>query len=162
MPQVVNGHTLPPEPDKALNDSTLLGIDVNNNGVRDDVERWIYKTYDNPIEKGIFMQSARAYNKVIEDPSRAKYMRKYIDNSSDCEGYWRYWKMLYKDKNEKFILERYRDLEKEIREIQFNTIKRHIAYERFNGELSGGVYGSIGISKDKCEFDENGILKTLK
>ncbi|MGC9351010.1 MAG: DUF5011 domain-containing protein, partial [Sulfurovum sp.] len=41
----VNGHRLPPEPDKALNDSTLLGIDVNNNDVRDDVERWIYKRY---------------------------------------------------------------------------------------------------------------------
>ena len=29
---IVNGHNLPPEPDKALNDSTLLGIDVNDNG----------------------------------------------------------------------------------------------------------------------------------
>ncbi|MFT7824865.1 MAG: Ig-like domain-containing protein, partial [Sulfurimonas sp.] len=42
----VNGHRLPPEPDKALNDSTLLGIDVNHNGVRDDVERYIYTKYD--------------------------------------------------------------------------------------------------------------------
>jgi len=159
---VVNGHVLPPEPDKALNDSTLLGIDVNDNGVRDDVERWIYRTYDHPIERGIFMQSARAYNLVIVDPSKAKDTMKYIDNSSDCEGYWRYWKILYKDKNETFVLERYRDLEKEIRGIQFNTIKRHMAYTRFNGELSGGVYGSTGISKDKCEFNENGILKALK
>ena len=46
---IVDGHTLPPEPDKALNDSTLLGIDTNNNGVRDDVERWIYKKYDKYI-----------------------------------------------------------------------------------------------------------------
>ena len=45
----VNGHTLPPEPDKALNDATLLGIDVNDNGVRDDVERWIYEKYDKYI-----------------------------------------------------------------------------------------------------------------
>ena len=37
----VNGHRLPPEPDKTLNDSTLLGIDANDNGVGDDVERWI-------------------------------------------------------------------------------------------------------------------------
>jgi hypothetical protein len=46
---VVDGHTLPPEPDKATNDSTLLGVDVNDNGVRDDVERWIYETYDEYI-----------------------------------------------------------------------------------------------------------------
>jgi hypothetical protein len=45
----VDGYRLPPEPDKALNDSTLLGIDVNDNGVRDDVERWIYETYDEYI-----------------------------------------------------------------------------------------------------------------
>jgi len=43
---VINGHTLPPEPDPKINNSTLLGIDSNNNGVRDDVERWIYDRYD--------------------------------------------------------------------------------------------------------------------
>jgi len=159
---IIDGHVLPPEPDKALNDSTLLGIDSNKNGVRDDVERWIYKTYKHPIERGIFMQSARAYNKVIVTPSKAHETVKYIDDSSDCEGYWRYWKILYKDNNEDFLLGRYRDLEKEIRGIQFNTLKRHMAYKRFNGDLSGGVYGSSGISKEKCEFDENGILKALK
>lgn len=35
---VVDGHVLPPEPDPVLNNATLLGIDVNNNGVRDDVQ----------------------------------------------------------------------------------------------------------------------------
>ncbi len=46
---IVDGHTLPPEPDPAVNNATLLGIDTNNNGVRDDVERWIYKKYDKYI-----------------------------------------------------------------------------------------------------------------
>jgi len=41
----VDGHRLPPEPAPKINNATLLGVDVNNNGVRDDVERWIYKTY---------------------------------------------------------------------------------------------------------------------
>ncbi len=41
----VNGHRLPLEPDLAVNNSTLLGVDVNGNGVRDDVERWIYTKY---------------------------------------------------------------------------------------------------------------------
>jgi len=51
----ISGHRLPPEPDRALNNSTLLGIDSNNNGVRDDVERWIYKRYNTyyPCEQGI-------------------------------------------------------------------------------------------------------------
>ena len=42
-------YKLPPEPDPKINNSTLLGIDSNNNGVRDDVERWIYETYDEYI-----------------------------------------------------------------------------------------------------------------
>ena len=33
----VKGYRLPPEPDETLNNSTLLGIDTNSNGVRDDV-----------------------------------------------------------------------------------------------------------------------------
>ncbi|WP_457598159.1 hypothetical protein [Hydrogenimonas sp.] len=41
----VDGHRLPPEPDPKINNATLLGVDVNHNGVRDDVERWIYRTY---------------------------------------------------------------------------------------------------------------------
>ncbi len=45
VPEVINGHKLPPELDETLNNSTLLGIDSNNNGVRDDVERYVIKRY---------------------------------------------------------------------------------------------------------------------
>ncbi|HFD14302.1 MAG TPA: hypothetical protein ENJ34_03265, partial [Epsilonproteobacteria bacterium] len=59
---VINGHVLPPEPDPKVNNATLLGVDVNHNGVRDDVERWIYETYKDkhPIYIDIAMQAARA------------------------------------------------------------------------------------------------------
>ncbi|MBL0721754.1 MAG: hypothetical protein JJV88_04160, partial [Sulfurovum sp.] len=71
--EVIHGHTLPPEPDKALNDSTLLGIDSNNNGVRDDVERWIYHTYQDkhPIHVDIAMQAGRSYKLVLQTPEKA-------------------------------------------------------------------------------------------
>jgi hypothetical protein len=144
-----------------LNDSTLLGIDVNNNGVRDDVERWIYQTYDHPIERGIFMQSARAYQKVIVDSNKAHETMNYNRDAYSCESYWKYWKILYKDNNESFYLDRYRSLSKEIKPIQFNTLKRHMAYERYQAELSGGVYSLPPTEKNKCQFDENGILKDL-
>jgi hypothetical protein len=38
---IINGYVLPPEPDHTENDKILLGIDVNHNGMRDDVERYI-------------------------------------------------------------------------------------------------------------------------
>ena len=40
----INGD-LPPEPDPVANNATLSGVDSNNNGIRDDVERAIYLKY---------------------------------------------------------------------------------------------------------------------
>lgn len=37
----INGIAVPPEPDATLNNATVAGVDSNNNGVRDDVERKI-------------------------------------------------------------------------------------------------------------------------
>lgn len=42
-----NGKLEPPAPDPIENDKTLLGIDSNNDGVRDDVERWINRKANN-------------------------------------------------------------------------------------------------------------------
>ena len=41
----VMGTKLPPEPNRELNDSTIEGIDANQNGIRDDVELAIFKLY---------------------------------------------------------------------------------------------------------------------
>lgn len=36
----INGLLVPPEPPKAENDKTIEGIDIDKNGVRDDMDRW--------------------------------------------------------------------------------------------------------------------------
>ncbi|RUM62499.1 MAG: hypothetical protein DSZ03_06640, partial [Sulfurimonas sp.] len=156
----VNGYRLPPEPDPKINNATLLGIDVNNNGVRDDVERWIYETYNHPIERGLFMQSARAYQIVIVDPSKAHETVKYSDATLSCIFYWRYDAL---DNNESFLLDKNKDriAIKELKKIQFNSIARHIAYQKYNAEFHGKVLSSPSSSKDNCEFDNDGILKKL-
>lgn len=43
---VINGISVPPEPDPTANNATLAGIDSNSNGVRDDVERKIAEKSD--------------------------------------------------------------------------------------------------------------------
>src|SRR3989344_9324919 len=43
----IMGENLPPEPDPALKDATIAGIDANQNGIRDDVELAIFKEYPN-------------------------------------------------------------------------------------------------------------------
>src|SRR4051812_48211198 len=49
-PEVINGIVVPPEPAPSVNDSTLAGIDSNNNGVRDDVERFVARAARSPAE----------------------------------------------------------------------------------------------------------------
>lgn len=43
----VLGQNLPPKPEAKINNSTLLGLDQNHNGVRDDLEPAIFKLYLN-------------------------------------------------------------------------------------------------------------------
>ena len=103
------------------------------------------------------MQSALGLIRlVIVDPSRAKETVKYIDNSYSCTKYWL---------NEDHVLHEKYDFvypDTELKKIQFDTIKRHMAYQRFNAQFNGEVFGSPKASKDKCEFDKNGILGATK
>ncbi len=58
-------YVLPPHPGEA-GKKTLAGIDVNNNGVRDDVEIAIYEKYpDNPVVRRALWQDAIAATKVL-------------------------------------------------------------------------------------------------
>jgi len=151
-PLVIDGYTLPPMPDKALNDSTLLGIDSNDNGVRDDVEIWIYTTYEKPIERAVFMQSAKAYQIVIEEPEEALGNLHYIHDAVDCISYYKRWADLF---GEELLIEKYRNIEEEISPIQFNTKERFLSYQKYNHTLSGGVYSSAKPEdkKSKCDFN---------
>ncbi len=143
-------------PNETINNATLLGVDRNDNGVRDDVERWIYETYEEPVEIGLFIQMGYAYQKIIIDPKKAKETQKYMHDQLSCEFYWTY---DAKDANETFQLDGYRDTESEIKPIQMNTLARHMAYERYNAEFHGTVLDQVPHDKNMCLFDENGHLK---
>ncbi len=150
-PIVIDGHTLPPDPGEE-GKTTLLGIDSNNNGVRDDVEIWIYTTYDKPIERAVFMQNAKAYQVVIAEPEKALENRPILQKASGCESYWRF---MAKDQNRSFYLEEYRDYDEEMKPVQFNTAKRFLAYEKYNHNLSGGVYDTLPLDELEAQCDFN-------
>ncbi len=157
---VINGHTLPPEPDPAVNNATLLGVDSNDNGVRDDVERWIYTTYDKPIEQAVLMQSARAYQVVIQEPEKALDNLPIMQAATACESYW---SLKAKREGEPVWIEKYRNYSKEMRPIQFNTSERYLAFEQYNQILSGGVYSLVegNKMKSKCDFNISNFVKGL-
>lgn len=151
--KTINGHVLPPEPDPKINNSTLLGIDSNNNGVRDDVERWIYKMYKgkHPIHIDIAMQGAKEYKKVLETPEKAKEIHDEVNAHIYCELYYSYNAKYF---NEPLLVNKEID-NKIFRKIYFNTEERESAFIQYDTLLSGDSY-SLPAFKDRkamCDFN---------
>jgi hypothetical protein len=61
----INGIAVPPEPDTTLNNATLAGVDSNNNGVRDDVERKIASVATNQAYFDVSIGAAKEYQDVL-------------------------------------------------------------------------------------------------
>ena len=89
----LNDYTLPPKPDPKINNATLLGVDVNHNGVRDDVERWIVKTFEhggfrnNLYLTDHFLKTAKNYQKRLanEDPTPEEVLELYKEDKDDVK-----------------------------------------------------------------------------
>jgi len=158
---VINGFVLPPEPDPVVNNSTLLGIDVNNNGVRDDVERWIYNRFQNfenaDIDRAIAMQYAKAIQIIIQEPERAYENKTHeiMDKTHDCR--WYYYKVHLKNISDYLERLKYREkhriFDDEMKDAVFNTQQRLDAYLNYNDSLSGHTYASRPTTKENCEFN---------
>ena len=149
---IMNGYTLPPEPDPKVNNATLLGVDVNNNGVRDDVERWIYETYKDkhPIHVDIAMQAARAYKLVLEHPEKAKEIRKKVNSAIHCNWYYRAYAEFF---NQPVLMKK--SIVPSVRSQYFNTKERQKTYWQYDTLLNGGVYDLPDPNKLKlyCDFN---------
>lgn len=141
--EMIERHLLPHEPENP--DATLLGVDANHNGVRDDVERWIYKempTYHHPeIERVIAMQDAKAYQMALEDPTnKDDKVLKAMDRAHDC---WIYYdlskKLPFDDSIKKFG--------RNLRDKQYNTKERLKTYFQYDYSLKGRVFESSNWNK---------------
>ena len=166
VPEVINGYKLPPEPDETLNNSTLLGIDVNENGVRDDVERWVIHRYKDahPIMTPLKLQAARAYQKVIVDPSNAKETYHIMHEQMNCADAFTTLSANYFGRKPLVLIES-EDSIKEAREmtyIQYNTAQRARAYGLYNQTLSGMVFRGEWESDswiEDCDFDTTKFIE---
>jgi hypothetical protein len=154
----VNGYRLPPEPDPKVNNATLLGVDGNNNGVRDDVERWIYNEYKDkhPIHIDIGMQAARGYRLVLEKQPKTKNeamsIMKEVDSVAYCELY--YW--LDADEFGDPLLIKNIITDKYFRyKVYFNTKERLDIYDRYDSLFSGDSYVLLPAKEEKATCDFN-------
>ncbi len=170
----INGHRLPPEPNKIINDSTLLGIDSNNNGVRDDVERYViirFSKEDFPKTRtALAMQYAWAKQKIIESPTRES--AKYSHDAIDCQYYWfdkkqeveyqQFSEILKTDRRAAAELDskltkwrlKYKVFNEDgINNIIFNTRERTKQDFTFNGAMNGGFFPGRDESLDNCQVN---------
>jgi hypothetical protein len=151
----ISGHRLPPEPNPAINNATLLGVDTNDNGVRDDVERKIYAVYKRPIEQVYMMQDAKIYPQTLEDPvaaAQSKELEQENWNIYTCNGYLNHELNIIIPRNNVDFMEN----------AYFNTKERIRAYIEFNEASSGGVY-NIPLprddNKENCDFNVTKMLE---
>ena len=59
--RMINGISVPPEPSSSMNNATLAGVDTNNNGVRDDVERLIAQKFGGTADYQYILAYAKQY-----------------------------------------------------------------------------------------------------
>jgi len=154
--EIIHGHTLPPEPDPIVNNATLLGVDSNDNGVRDDVERAIYKKYDKKLHALFLMDGAKQFQKVLTQPiENAKDIEKDISRTTDCKVYLR--RIDSRIKSDEFNYTGY------LADVTFNNIERTARYLDFNKALSGGNYASYpqDWAKHSCSQEVQNQLEEM-
>jgi hypothetical protein len=123
--EVINGITVPPEPNPTINNATVAGVDANNNGVRDDVERVLAtksKTQGDFLEN---IQLVQTTEKIFKNFDKNSLRNEIIKNACNLK------KM---------------GLKNDIRDILLNTTERENAYADGIKKLDGGFY----ITAESC------------
>ncbi len=116
----------------------LLGVDSNNNGVRDDVEEYVNDTYKNPL----INEAAMAHAKIIQDylivdTSDKAVVKAFLEKTTVVEICFRY-RLGYFDINNSFTQDRAIDnAVGDIIDMTKNTRERNIAYRSVSAAASG-------------------------
>jgi len=124
---------LPVEPEDMKNDETLIGIDSNSNGIRDDVERKILKKYNKKVQAEFMLERAKLDQMILSETitkEKARGYEKIQSRQINCS-------VALSDYN----LTSMEDI-KFLENITYNTKNRVKAYLNYNLALSGGVYGT--------------------
>ncbi|MDR2636233.1 MAG: hypothetical protein LBC08_05330 [Campylobacteraceae bacterium] len=164
--ETVDGYTLPPMPNPTENDKTLLGIDTNSNGIRDDVEIYIYNRFqgytNSKVEREIAMQWAKAAQQFLISPETAYEDKKYelIDRAVSCE-YYCYTTYLKDVSLEEFnnYTNKHKVFNSKFKDVIYNTKERYKAYFIYNISLSSRVIEIPIITKENCDFDPDPLIE---
>ena len=138
------GNDLPPDPGEA-GKATLGGIDSDQDGIRDDIQRYIALTYpESQKTRAALRQATIALQKIIlESPDVESALRntELEARASEC--------IRYIHPNEG------RKIDNTLMAEFLNTFERSRAYLTYNSKLGGHVFGGKDLDeyKTSCTFD---------
>lgn len=79
---VINGHAVPPIPDPKLNAATLVGVDSDHNGIRDDLDRYIAEQFGNDPKYADVVIFEKAETKAVLEPTKENVIA--ANREMDC------------------------------------------------------------------------------
>lgn len=135
---------LPPDPGEAGRE-TLLGIDSDLDGVRDDVQRYIYSTYpDDEKVRLALTQIAMEYQGILSDADDRDAAFRHATRMS------RHGECLFYIQEELSL-----DTHAALKAVILNTKERSIAYIRYSDNLAGEFIIGAPVKKwkESCNFD---------
>ncbi|MFH2091142.1 MAG: hypothetical protein ABIJ31_02155 [Pseudomonadota bacterium] len=142
--------SLPPDPGEE-GKQTLLGIDSDNDGVRDDIQRYIYFTYPNEEKVRLALtQIAKNFQELLpvsDNPEIAHENVKKLYCSRDCLDYI------------KGGVRNAMDISRALKAEILNTEERSFAYIEFNNSLAGKTTTMVPFKERKncCLFDVDNL-----
>jgi hypothetical protein len=162
-----DGYILPAMPDPKTNDKTLLGVDSNNNGIRDDVEIYIYNRFqgytNSKVEREIAKQWARRAQQTLISPETAYEdgKDKLTDRVLSCQWYYydTYLQNIRGFNNREAYRKQHDVFDAEFKDIVYNTKDRLKAYFRYNESMSGHVFEGYKHVKEACDFDPDPLIE---
>jgi HYR domain len=142
---------LPPDPGPA-GEATLAGIDSDNDGVRDDVQRWIALTYPNSQKtRAALSQYAKAMQSILLNAGDAASARTHalvLDRASDCTSYIRQ-QLLGIGGSDAYRIKR------ELEAVYLNTAERSRAWLQADSQMSGMFFNVPSNLSSGCDFNPN-------
>lgn len=149
VPMILDPAQVPPDPGLD-NDKTIAGIDSNNNGIRDDVERWIAQTYPNSAKmRAATAQMSLAMSKEMSvDINNIAAVLVAEAESSRSIRCFQYSGSINKNNEQ----EQYKTFKYWMAK-QSDTQARLKVHLDFDAKLSGRVFNSPKLTPADCDVD---------
>ena len=71
---------------KASNDTVLAGVDTDNDGVRDDVQRLVFRSYTSTTKRALALSFAKEVRKIYSEPTTPAEARAITEAKSRVSG----------------------------------------------------------------------------